>query len=387
MRAALLVATCALLSACSLFGEKDEEAEPAALVAIDAPIKIDTLWNQGLGGDAKGLRLGLIPATNGARIFAASDNGNVYAFDATTGKEQWRTDTELKLSGGPGVGRDQIALGSSEGELIVLAIDNGEVLWQTQIGSEVLAAPAFSSNRLIARTGDGTLLAYGLDGGEPLWNVRKRVQGLTLRGNASPVISGDVVISGFDDGSLLAINLDDGTTKWERATSDRRGRTELERLADVDGRVVVVGEDVFTAGFQGTASLLSVVSGSPIWRQDMSSHQSVAVDWNRMYLARDDNAIVALNRSTGVIAWDQPALKNRDITGPAVAGNYVVVGDFEGYLHFMQAASGEFVGRVKVAGASIVAQPLVVSDVIYVLATDGSLTALRPQTPEPAPAP
>jgi outer membrane protein assembly factor BamB len=387
MRSLLIAACCTVLGACSLFSGKDDETKPAELIPIAAPIKVDNLWSQNLGGDAKGLRLGLVPATNGARVFAASSDGRVYAFDATSGKQQWRTNTDLPLSGGPGVGRDRIALGSSEGDLIVLAIESGEVLWQSNIASEILAAPAFSSDRMLVRTGDGRLLAYGLDGGEPLWDVFKRVQGLTLRGNASPVVSGDVVISGFDDGSLLAINLDDGTVKWERTTSERRGRTELDRLADVDGRVAVVGEDVFTAGFQGSASLLSAVSGTPVWRQDMSTAQAVAVDWNRMYLTRDDNAVVALNRSSGVIAWEQPQLENRSVTGPAVAGGYVVVGDFEGYVHFIQAANGEMVGRVKVAGAAIVAQPLVVSDVVYVLATDGSLTALRPPSPTPPSAP
>ena len=381
-----LVLASLTLGACSIFGsDKDEEAEPAELVEFEQTVRLDKLWDAKLGGDADGLRLGLIPASNGARIFAAAADGVVVALDAATGERMWRVDTELPLSGGPGVGRDRLAVGSSEGDLAVLAIESGEVLWSKKIGSEILAAPAFAADKLLVRTGDGRLVAYNAQDGEQLWEVQKRVQGLTLRGNAVPVVSGDLVLSGFDDGTLAAIVIEDGSTAWERATSERRGRTEFDRLADVDGRVAVVGEDVFAAGFQGTASLLSLSTGVPVWRQDLSSHESVGLDWNRVYLTRSDDSVVALDRATGVIVWEQNSLGNRSIGAPAVLGSLVAVADFDGYLHFMNAGTGEFAARVRTAGGPIVAAPLVVADVIYTLGTDGTLTASRVRAPKAKP--
>jgi outer membrane protein assembly factor BamB len=382
-RGPLLATLCLSLGACSLFGSKDDEDKPAELVEFTTTVKVQKVWSAKLGGNAEGLRLGLVPATNGARVFAASSAGEVVAFDAVSGDRVWRKQTELPLSGGPGVGRDRIAVGSSEGDLAVLAIDSGEMLWQIKIGSEILAAPALSVDSVVVRTGDGRLVAFDAQSGEQQWEIQKIVQGLTLRGNAVPVISGPLVVAGFDDGTLAAVNLADGNIVWERATSERRGRTEFDRLADVDGRVAVVGEDVFAAGFQGTAALLSLGSGSPVWRQDLSSHEALAVDWNRVYITREDDAVIALNRSTGVIMWEQSALSRRGITGPAVSGSVVAVGDFEGYVHFMDAASGEFVARVRVGGGPIVAAPMVVADVVYTLNTDGTLTALRPAQPAP----
>ncbi|MFK8015922.1 MAG: outer membrane protein assembly factor BamB [Gammaproteobacteria bacterium] len=378
----LVALSCLSLGACSLFSSgDDDEPEPATLVEFDATTKVDKVWDAGLGGDAKGLRLGLVPASNGARVFAASFEGQVEAYDAITGTRVWRTDTDLPLTGGPGVGRDRIAAGSSEGDLITLAIEDGTVLWQKKIGSEILAAPAFTSDKVIVRTGDGRLIAYNADDGEQLWEVTKRVQGLTLRGNSVPVVSGERVISGFDDGTLASVNVADGVVAWERPTSERRGRTEFDRLADVDGRVAVIGEDVFAVGFQGTAALLSASTGTPVWRQDISSHQSVALDWNRVYMTRADDTVIALNRASGVIVWEQSALSLRGVTGPAVIGSLVVVGDFDGYVHFMDAATGEFVARKRVASGPMIASPLVVGDVLLTLGTDGSLTALRPAQP------
>lgn len=383
VRVPMVAGLCLALGACSLFGSKEEEELPEPLVEFEPTIQVEKVWDAKLGDNAEGLRLGLVPATNGARVFAASSEGDVVAFDAISGDRVWRQETDLPLSGGPGVGRDRIAVGSSEGDLAVLAIDNGEILWQIKIGSEILAAPALSADQVLVRTGDGRLVAFDAQNGEEQWEMQKIVQGLTLRGNAVPVVSGPLVIAGFDDGTLAAVNLADGNVVWERATSERRGRTEFERLADVDGRVAVVAEDVFVVGFQGTAALLSLGTGTPVWRQDISSHEALAVDWNRVYITTEDDAVMALNRSTGVILWEQPAMFRRSVSGPAVSGNVVAVGDFEGYVHFLDAATGEFVARERAGGGPIVAPPLVVSDTVYTLDTDGTLTALRPVQPAP----
>ncbi len=373
------------LGGCSVFGDKDDEEKPAELVEFEQRVGVRKAWSASVGGDGKGLRLGLVPATNGARVFVASNEGRVVAFDAITGDRVWQVETELPLSGGPGVGRDRIALGTSEGQLVALAIESGEILWNVNMGSEVLSAPAFTQDRIITRTGDGSLIALDADTGDMLWDVRKRVQGLTLRGAASPVVSGELVITGFDDGTLGAYQVASGLPAWERATAERRGRTEFDRLADVDGRVATVGEDVFVVGFQGTASLLSSTDGAPVWRQDLSSHESVAVDWSRVYVSRaNDDAVVALGRRTGVIEWQQDSLSLREVSGPAVAGSVVIVGDFDGYVHFMDAASGEFVARRRVSDARIVAAPLVVGELVYVLASDGTLVAYAPEPPAPA---
>ncbi|MEO1573695.1 MAG: outer membrane protein assembly factor BamB [Pseudomonadota bacterium] len=384
VRLSWLVLASVALGGCSFFGGKDDEEKPAELVEFSERLGVRKAWSASVGGDGKGLRLGLVPATNGSRVFIASNEGRVAAFDAITGDRVWRTDTKLPLAGGPGVGRDRIALGTSEGDIVALALESGEVLWTVNVGSEVLAAPAFSSDRLFVRTGDGSLIALDASTGEQQWDVRKRVQGLTLRGTASPVVTGEKVITGFDDGTLAAYALDTGSPAWELATSDRRGRTEFDRLADVDGRVAAVGEDIFVVGFQGTASLLSSETGGPVWRQDLSSHESVAVDWTRVYVAREDDAVIALGRRTGVIEWEQGALSRREVTGPAVAGSVVVVGDFEGYVHFLDATTGEFVARRRVADAAIVAAPMVVGELVYVLATDGTLAVFAPKAPEPA---
>ncbi|MEM6640658.1 MAG: outer membrane protein assembly factor BamB [Pseudomonadota bacterium] len=380
---ALLVAQLGL-GGCSIFSDDDDPLdEPAVLVEFESRLAVQTAWTASVGGDGKGLRLGLVPATNGARVFIASNEGRIAAFDAITGEPVWRTDTELKIAGGPGVGRDRIAVGTSEGQVAALAIESGEVLWTVDVGSEVLAAPAVTNNSVVTRTGDGSLIALDAQNGEVRWDVRKRVQGLTLRGTASPAVLDDLVITGFDDGTLAAYRLADGSPVWERVTAERRGRTEFDRLADVDGRVAAVGEDIFVVGFQGTASLLSSTSGSPVWRQDLSSHESVAVDWSRVYVTRADDSVVALGRRTGVIEWEQSALARREITGSAVAGSVVIVGDYDGYVHFLESTTGDFVARQRVAKAAIVAPPMVIGDLVYVLATDGTLTVFSPEPPAP----
>lgn len=376
----LLPALCLSLTGCGVFGSKDDEVQPAELVEFAPRLKVEKRWSAALGGDPD-LRLGLAPASNGARVYAASSKGTVYAFDALTGKRVWRVETRLPLTGGPGVGQNLVALGTSEGDVIVLAAENGATLWTVNVGSEVLSAPAIGGDKVVLRTGDGRLLALSVDDGSEQWEVAHRVQGLTLRGSAVPVIASDVVVSGFDDGTIAAVALADGTVGWESVLSERRGRTELARLADVDGRVAVVGEDVFVAGFQGSAALLSLVSGQPVWRQELSSHQAIGLDWNRVYISLENDHVVALDRATGVIAWRQEALSYRQISGPAVTRNGVVVGDFDGYLHWLDATDGSLLARARAGDGMILNAPLVVGENVYVQTTGGTLTALRAAAP------
>lgn len=365
-----------LSGACAGDGD-EEDVTPADLVDFQSSVKVSKEWSASLGADGDGLLLGLAPVSNGARLFAASDTGKVIAFDAVTGKQQWSVTTELPLSAGPGLGVDAIAVASSAGDVVLLAASDGATLWQVNVQSEILSAPAVGGDSVVIHTVDGRLLALSERDGSQLWSLQHPVQGLTLRGSGAPVISGEAVVSGFDDGRVVAVKLADGEQLWEARLSEQRGRTPLDRLADIDGSVAVVGEDVFVAGYQGSTALLSLRTGQPVWRQEMSSHSDLALDWNRLYVTAADDAIIALSRSSGAITWRQADLSNRQVSGPAIAGNHVAVGDFEGYVHWIDAESGKFVARSRAGNGAVVAAPLVVGSLVVVQTSKGELTAFR----------
>jgi outer membrane protein assembly factor BamB len=390
-----MVAMAAMLAlgACS---SKDKKADkPAELTDIKSPtVRVQKLWGASVGGGGKKLRLGLGLATAGNKLFAAGRDGEVAAFDLKTGKQLWRVETKLQLAGGTGVGADVIAVGSADGQVIVLSADNGAQRWRADVKGEVLSAPAVAENQVIVRTVDGRLRALALSDGAEMWSAEQQIPRLTLRGAAAPVVARDVAISGFDNGRVLAVNLADGATVWDSPVSPSHGRTELERLNDIDAPVKVVGEEVFVAGFQGRAAMLALDSGQIWWTRDLSSYRGVDVDDEQMYVSTSQGELVALKRRSGVEVWRHDLLKRRSLSAPAVVGDYVAVADLEGYVHWFDRATGAVAARVKTSGDRVTNAPLSINGNLYVISDKGDIVALhglplaaRAAAVEPAPAP
>jgi len=372
------IAAMLALSACSSKSKKVEK--PAELVDIKSPtVRIQRLWGASVGDGGKKLRLGLGLATAGNRLFAAGRDGDVAAFDLKTGKQLWRVETKLTLAGGTGVGSDVVAVGSGDGQVVVLSADNGAQRWRADVKGEVLSAPAVSENQVIVRTVDGKLRGLALSDGAEVWSAEQQIPKLTLRGAAAPVVAHDVAISGFDNGRVLAVNLRDGATVWESPVSPSHGRTELERLNDIDAPVKVAGDDVFVAGFQGRAAMLALDSGQIWWTRDLSSYRGVDVDDEQMYISTSEGDLVALKRRSGVEVWRNDSLKRRSLSAPAVAGDYVAVADLEGYVHWFDRATGTIAGRVKTGGDRVTNAPLSVNDNVYVITDKGDIVALHGQ--------
>lgn len=375
-RALLLVATMLALVACT---SKDKKADlPAELVKLKDPtVKISKLWTADVGGGGKKQRLGLGLGTEGDRIYAAGRDGEVAAFDIKTGKQVWKTKTKLPLAGATGVGSGIVAVGSLDGQVVALSETDGTVKWTVDVKGEVLSSPAVAANEVVVRTVDGKLRALALADGKELWAVEQQIPKLTLRGTASPVIAHELAITGFDNGRVLAVSLTDGATVWDSPVSPSHGRTELERLNDIDAAVKVIGDDVFVAGFQGRAAMLAIDSGQLWWTHDVSSYRGVDVDDEQMYVATSDGEVVALKRRSGAEVWRYDALKRRSLSSPAVFGNWVVVADLDGYVHFLDRATGILAGRSKTSGDRVTNSPVVVGDTLYIISDKGDLTALN----------
>lgn len=398
VRVAALAAVLAL-TACSSKNDKKKVDPPAELVDLKSPtVRVEKLWGASVGGGGKKLRLGLGLAAAGDRLFAAGRDGDVAAFDLKTGKQLWRTETKLTLAGGTGVGADVVAVGSADGQVVALSASDGAQRWRAEVKGEILSAPAVTDKEVIVRTVDGKLRALAMADGKEIWFAEQQIPRLTLRGAAAPVVAGDVAITGFDNGRVLAVNVADGATVWDSPVSPPHGRTELERLNDIDAAVKVVGEEVFVAGYQGRAAMLALDSGQVWWTRDLSSYRGVDVDDEQMYVSTSQGELVALKRRSGVEVWRDASLKFRRLSAPAVAGDYVAVVDLEGYVHWFDRATGALAGRAKTGGNRVTNAPLSVNGTLYVLDDDGSIVAMRGvpiaaraarsvPAPEPAPAP
>ena len=370
------VAIAILAAACS---KEDEVAPPAELVEFDATVSIDRVWSAGTKGGDDVLRLGLRPAVQDERAYVAGHGGDVHAIELATGRDFWRASTDLELSGGPSIGEGIVVVGSSGGELIALDAETGDKRWQVATGGEVLAAPTVANGIVVVRTVDGRLRGLRVSDGTEAWNYEQPVPRLTLRGNGSPVVDGDMVFAGLDNGKVVALSLTTGELLWSTTVAPSRGRTEIERLVDIDSPVRVMGDDIFVVGYQGRLAMLARDTGQLWWGRDLSSNRGLAADSDNLYVTTADSTVIAMRRRDGTPVWTQDAMIRRSLTGPVLSGDTLVVGDFEGYLHWLDAATGQLLARGKTGGGRLSNPPVATGDLLLMQTDSGEVQAWRAQ--------
>lgn len=369
-----LAVMAALLAACS---KEKEVAPPAELVEFDPVVRIDRVWSTSTKGGDDVLRLGLRPAVSGETVYVAGHGGDVQALELGNGRDIWRASTDLELSGGPAVGEGLVVVGGSGGQLVALDAETGAVRWQAVTGGEVLAAPVVAGGLVVVRTVDGRLRGLRAADGTEAWSYEQPVPRLSLRGNAAPVVSGDMVLAGLDNGKVVAVSLANGELLWTTTVAPSHGRTEIERLVDIDSPVRVVGNDVFVVGYQGRIAMLALDTGQIWWGRDLSSHRGLTVDGDTLYVTTADSTVVALRRRDGTEVWRQEGLLRRSVTGPALSGAALVVADFDGYVHWLDVTNGQMLARGKSGGGRISNAPVMAGDLLLLQTDSGEVQAWR----------
>ncbi len=360
-------------------GKKDEATKPTELNDEFTPtIEVQELWSENAGKGTEELYLKLVPATAGEFVFTADRDGRMMALNATSGEKAWSEQDEGRLiSGGPGVGDGKVYVGTSEAEIVARDAESGKKLWVAEVSSEVLAPPRAVGGVVIVRTGDGNVYALNSETGERKWVYDRTIPTLTLRGTAPPAVVNDLVIAGFDTGRVVALDLETGKQVWETQLAQPTGRSDLERLVDIDGEPIVKDDTVYIGSFQGRVAAISLDDGTLEWSRDMSTYDNVAVDDQRIYITDERGVVWALDRFDGSAKWRTRDFKFRKLTGPTVFGRYVVVGDFEGYLHWMDAETGAVVARERVDKERILTPPIDIGGALLAYSSSGKLAAYR----------
>ncbi|MCW8125329.1 outer membrane protein assembly factor BamB [Microbulbifer halophilus] len=370
------VALAATLGACASNDDK-EDTDPVELVDIEPSVELREVWSENIGDIDARLYAMLQPGIAAGRIVAANSEGDVVAFERSSGKRLWETELDVEISGGVGVGQGLAVVADYRGRVEALDLDTGEEVWSHQLSSEVVAAPAVGSGRVVVQTVDGKLIGLDASSGEERWSHSTTLPVLTLRGTAAPVMSAGVVYAGLDNGKMVALDATDGIPRWDQRVAVPQGSAELDRVVDIDGSPVVRGDLVFAASYQGRAVALSREDGRGLWARDASTHHSVAVGAGNVYLSDAGGSVYAYNVGNGQIVWNNDDLLRRQLSGPAYFGDVLVVGDLEGYLHVLDPASGKIVGREEIDSDPVRIPLLADGDLLFALSDDGELVALR----------
>jgi len=371
LRWATLACATALCAACS----SPSGPKPADPPRIDKPQRVRTLWSASVGSAE---RFTFVPAVAGGAVYAAARNGTVTALDEKTGERRWRTDLELKLSGGVGADERTVAVASEEGEVVALDAQSGKVRWRARASSEVLAAPAVASGLVLVRSIDSRVFAFGADDGKRRWVYQRAPTTLLVRAPAGIAVGGGLAFVGFPGGRLAAIALENGAVRWEATVAAPRGATELERVTDVIGDPALQGREVCAAAYRSRLACYDAATGRQLWAREVASLSGVSLDARYAFVADDRGAVHALDRSSGQSVWKQDKLAHRQLSTPFAGGEAIAVGDFEGYVYFMARETGAFVARSDTGGGAVRATPQRLGAGLLVQTEDGGLFALAP---------
>lgn len=373
MRKFIFPALALLIAGCS--GVNDNVKPPTELQPIKATLSATEFWDANAGAGNDGQYLALEPYVSATHVVTVDVKGNLRAFDQNNGSRQWDVDLDLPIVAGVAGGDGLVFVGSEEGDLIASSVSDGSIKWKKRLGGQVIAISDADSGRLVVRLSGGKTVALDSQSGQEQWSFDREQPKLTLHGQGKPLTAHGGVALGMDDGSVVMLQLRSGAPIWESRLATGRGRTELDRLVDIDGSLVLSGEELFAASYQGKVAALDARSGRVLWSKEASSNTGVSVDRRAVYFTDEDGLVYALSRNSGIVLWTQEGLKHRRVTRPTIVEDAVVVGDYEGYLHWLDIRTGKFVQRKRAASEGILAAPKLYRDRVIVLSDDGNLSS------------
>lgn len=371
-----------LLSGCSLFSD-DDVVKMSPLPEIENQFKPNQVWSTSVGDGVGEFYSHLQPAYQNDVVYAADRNGQVKAMNAENGKQIWRVNiadksgffssTPAELSGGLTVDGEALFVGSEKAQLYALNTADGSLIWRVTVAGEVLSNPVVSDGLVLVNTGNGMLQALDRQTGDIKWTVNLEMPALSLRVESSPVVAHGAAIVGSSNGRINAILLNQGQFIWQQRIAQPGGATEISRLSDIGATPVISDDVVYAIAYNGSLAALDLRSGQIIWRRDFGSVTNFVIENRVIYLVDRDDRVIALERDGGGVLWTQNDLLHRGLTAPVIYQGNVVVGDSEGYLHWMDISDGHFVAQNKVSGSGLLSAPQVVNSNLMIQARNGTV--------------
>jgi len=347
---------------------------PSELQAFTAGARLEPVWRAETEPSGQGR---FEPLVTEASVYVADAEGGVRRFERATGEVRWAAEPAGALASGVGGDDDTVYVAGFDGEIVALDAATGEERWRSSASSEVLAPVSTGFGALVVRSADGRLAAMDPATGRERWSASWTPPALTVNGYSRPLLLDGGLLVGLDDGRLLALNTGNGRPIWETALGTASGRSEVERLADIDADIRVDDEGIYAVGFQGRVARIEPARGQIVWSVPMSSTAGLAVDEDSVYVVDDESVVHALDKRDGRLRWSQDGFRGRRLTTPLRLGDALVSGDLEGYVHVLDRATGEPIARRRVARSAIRARPAGEGDSVVVQSGGGRVVALR----------
>lgn len=370
--ALLLVSLLAGCSSLNPFASKKPRNEPAPLVSFKPSMTARSVWTASIGKSGDYL---LSPAVAGGRIYAASAEGELASFDAANGKQLWRVKAGVPITAGVGTDGATVVVGGGDGVILAFDAVTGAQRWKAQTSTEILSSPAVGNGTVVVRSMDNRIAAFDAETGVRRWFLQRTAPALTVRAAPGIVVGDGLAFIALPAGRLLALSVVTGAPRWEASIAEPRGATELERVSDVAGMPALLGRDICAAAYQGRVACVDAGNGTVKWARELSADTGPGIDQRFVFAADEKGNLMAYARESGSNLWRNTSLAWRGLSAPVSFGRAVVVGDREGYLHFLSREEGAMLARLE-AGSAVRAAPVVAGANLVVQTAGGKLMAI-----------
>ena len=344
------------ISSCSsiAFWQSDEvdPDEPRELEDFNERFQFVENWEIKFKGENK--LNNFEPAFSGSSLFFADQKGNVSSIDIQSGEIIWESELDSTISAGIVAGFGRLFLSDDKGNLICLDQNDGSIQWKSFAGGEVLANVGVDAGLVVVKTASGFLNAFNIETGSEEWSYRSVAPNLTVRGSSSPVINENIVYATFDNGRIGAFNLKTGLPIWDGAISFTEGVSELDNLIDADSSPILEGNRIYTVNFQGNLSVFDAAQRRAVWESKESSFYEPFTLRGVLGIVSADSKISTYSSRTFEDSWKLEEYALRELSNPETHKGYILVGDFEGYIHAIDPLTGITVARKKISRSKII---------------------------------
>ncbi len=365
-----------MLAGCNTIEHRPEKIVKSPLPKLtQSGLKTQLVWSNSecAGSGKKDAKLKL--AVTSSLIYATDYKGKILALDRLTGERKWRMKTDREVTAGPAVVASDLLVGTEEGQVLAYQDADGQFLWKANLQSPILAAPEGNKDAVFIHVLNDTVFGLKTADGHELWRYQVNTPPLMLRRSSKPLLVGNVVIVGFSNGKLIALNAETGIPEWEKEIAVSKGRSDIQRMVDIGADPIYKDKMVYAVSYQGRIAALDIETGSTVWEKELSAFAGLTATDKALYVPDSSGVMWAFDRKSGNILWKQTGLSGRSLTQPVTLGNFVIVGDEDGYLHWMSESDGAFVGQTLVDSKGIETAPVVKEEILYVLGRSGKISA------------
>ena len=353
---------------------------------------VTPLWSANIGkGDSRKYRITADPVIADGRIFTLDSQATVTA-TSTSGETLWSIDLAPSRDGagqgsGGGIayGQGQVYVTSGFGTITALDPSTGAEIWQQRLRASGSASPTYYDGLVYLVAGDRTAWALEADTGRIRWTLDGIEDVHNVHGGPAPAVNDQYVVFGYGSGDVQGAFRKGGLRLWNATIAGRRDGFAINRVGDITGDPVIVGETVYAANHSGRLVAMNVGSGTRKWTVRDAALQPVWVAGDSVFFISDRNELIRVDAETGAQVWanelpgyttQRPRRRERihGNYGPLLAGGRLYVAGGDGVMRIYNPESGDLLQTADIPGGATT-NPVVANGVMYIVTKKGQLQA------------